>query len=52
MLSTVRNNYYLADSVEGILLRLTFVAARHSRGSWNPGAEEWIPGRGLRPCPE
>ncbi len=24
----------------------------HSGESWNPGTEEWIPGRGLRPCPE
>jgi hypothetical protein len=51
MLSTVRSNY-IAGSVAGILLRQTLVAARHSSGSWNPGAEEWIPGRGLRPCPE
>jgi predicted nucleic acid-binding protein len=26
--------------------------ARHSGGSRNPGVGCWIPGRGLRPCPE
>ena len=47
-LSTMRSNY-VAGSVAGTLPCPTLVAARHASGSWNRGAEEWIPGRGLRP---